>query len=121
MAAKTGPDFVALQVRDLDRSRLFYTDQLGLNPAPASPPGAIVFDTSPIPFAIREPMVDLDTASRLGWAVALWLAADDAQAVYDRLAESGTTITQAPTRGAFGLQFSFTDPAGYPITIHQAG
>lgn len=119
MAAVTGPDFIALQVRDLARSRAFYTQQLGLRPAAASPPGAVVFDTAPIPFAVREPAVDLDASPRLGWGVALWLAADDAQAIYDRLAKSGTQITQPPSQGPFGLQFSFTDPDGYPVTVHQ--
>jgi catechol 2,3-dioxygenase-like lactoylglutathione lyase family enzyme len=70
--AAIGPDFVALQVRDLDVSTRFYTERLGLTPAPAGPPGAVVFTTEPIPFAIREPAVDLDATSRLGWGVALW-------------------------------------------------
>ncbi len=65
--AITGPDFVALQVRDLEASARFYTEQLGLRRAPASPPGAVVFATEPIPFAVREPSVDLDAApGRLG-------------------------------------------------------
>jgi hypothetical protein len=29
--------------------------------------GAVVFTTAPIPFAVREPLVDLDATSRLGW------------------------------------------------------
>ncbi len=48
--AVTGPDFVALQVRDLDRAAAFYEARLGLRRIPASPPGAIVFDTTPISF-----------------------------------------------------------------------
>ena len=59
--------FVALQVRDLDRSARFYTERLGLQRAPSSPPGAVVFTTAPIPFAVREPLVDLDaTPAGLG-------------------------------------------------------
>ncbi len=60
----TGPDFVALQVRDLEASARFYTERLRLRRAPVSPPGAVVFTTEPIPFAVREPMVDLDATSR---------------------------------------------------------
>lgn len=33
--AVTGPDFVALQVRDLEASARFYTERLGLTRAPA--------------------------------------------------------------------------------------
>lgn len=78
----TGPDFIALQVRDLDRAAAFYQTQLGLRRAPVSPPHAVVFDTTPASFAVREPLpdVDLDAASpRPGIGVTLWLHADDAQ------------------------------------------
>jgi len=81
MTKVTGPDFVALQVRDLARSRRFYTEHLGLEIAPQSPPNAVVFQTVPIPFAVREPAVDLEAVPRLGWGVALWLACDDADAL----------------------------------------
>jgi len=119
MTAATGPDFVALQVKDLSRSRSFYTEQLGLRAAPFSPPGAAVFDTHPIPFAVREPLVDLSASPRLGWGVSLWLAADDAQGLHDRLARAGVPILQPLSRGPFGLQFTFSDPDGYSVTIHQ--
>lgn len=119
MASITGPDFIALQTRDLARSPAFSVEQLGLKALPSSSPGAVVFDTKPIPFAIREPLVDLDASPRLGWGVSLWLAADDAQTLHDRLVEAGTLITRAPTPGPFGLQFSFLDPDGYPVTVHQ--
>jgi predicted enzyme related to lactoylglutathione lyase len=119
MAAVTGPDFIALQVKDLRRSQSFYIDQLGLHAASFSPPGAVVFDTRPIPFAVREPLVDLSASPRLGWGVSLWLAADDAQGLHDRLVKAGVAIVQPPSRGPFGLQFSFSDPDGYTVTIHQ--
>ena len=56
----TGPDFIALQVSDLERSAEFYENALGLRRAPASPPGAVLFTTTPIPFAVREPLPGVD-------------------------------------------------------------
>ena len=117
--AVTGPDFVALQVRDLEASTRFYTERLGLTPAPAGPPGAVVFTTEPIPFAIREPAVDLDATSRLGWGVALWLKADDVDKLHDDLATHGVPIVTAPFDGPFGRTFAFADPDGYVVTLHS--
>ena len=117
--AVTGPDFVALQVRDLDASARFYTERLGLTPAPASPPGAVLFATEPIPFAVREPAVDLDAANRLGWGVALWLKAEDVDQLHDDLAGHGVPIVTAPFDGPFGRTFAFADPDGYVVTLHS--
>ncbi len=102
MAKVTGPDFVALQVRDLARSRRFYTEQLGLAVAPQSPPNAVVFQTAPIPFAIREPAVDLEAVPRLGWGVALWLACDDADALAASLEAAGVTLASGPRTAPSG-------------------
>lgn len=118
----TGPDFLALQVRDLDRAAAFYEQHLGLRRAPASPPGAVVFATAPIPFAVRDPLpgVDLDAASpRPGIGVALWLHADDAETLHDRLVGAGVPVPVAPADGPFGRTFTFTDPDGYAITVHD--
>ena len=118
-----GPDFVALQVRDLEQSAAFYTQQLGLRRAQHSPPGAVVFETTPIPFAVRTPAagVDLDAVPRLGWGVALWLACDDADALYQSLAATGAAVLQPPQPGPFGRQFQVQDPNGYVLTIHNGG
>lgn len=121
MAKITGPDFVALQVRDLARSRRFYTERLGLVVAPQGPPNAVVFQTAPIPFAIREPAVDLEAVPRLGWGVALWLACDDADALAASLEAAGVTLAQRPQDGPFGRQFAFVDPDGYTLTVHAGG
>lgn len=117
----TGPTFIALQVRDLDRAAAFYEEHLGLRRA-ASPPGAVVFDTVPATFAVREPLpgVDLDAVHpHPGVGVALWLGTDDAQGLHDRLAGVGVPVVTAPFDGPFGRTFTFTDPDGYAVTIHD--
>lgn len=118
----TGPDFVALQVRDLARAADFYQTRLSLRLAPASPSGAVVFATEPVPFAVREPLPGLDleaVARRPGAGVALWLHADDAQALHDQLAAAGVPIVIPAADGPFGRMFTFTDPDGCAITSHD--
>lgn len=117
--AVTGLDFAALQVRDLDASATFYTDVVGLVRAPVAPPGAVVFATSPIPFAVREPAIDLDATDKLGWGVALWFHADDVDAVLERVTAAGRPVLVPPFDGPFGRTFTFADPDGYAITIHD--
>ena len=51
--AVTGPDFVSLQVRDLERSAAFYERYLGLKRS-AGPLHAVVFAATPIAFAVRD-------------------------------------------------------------------
>ena len=116
--AVLGPDFIALQVRDLEASAAFYTEHLGLARAAFSPDHAVVFDTRPVPFALRDPIVDLDAVDHLGWGVALWLKADDPQVLHDALVAAGVTIVVAPFDGPFGRTFTFADPDGYAVTIH---
>lgn len=122
MSTVTGPDFLALQVPDLERAAAFYEQKLGLRRAPASPPGAVVFATKPIPFAVREPLpgTDLD-AGRPGLGVALWLRAEDTQAMHDQLAAQDVPILTEPSDGPFGRTFVFQGPDGYAVTIHDAG
>ncbi|AEE44424.1 VOC family protein [Cellulomonas fimi] len=124
MPTITGPDFVALQVRDVDAAAHFYETRLGLRRAPTSPPHAVVFATTPIAFAVRAPLPGTDLASispHPGAGVALWLRADDAQALHDELVAAGVVILTPPVDGPFGRTFTFADPDGYAVTIHDRG
>lgn len=121
MTTVTGPSFVALQVRNLDRAADFYETRLGLRRAAVSPPGAVVFDTSPIAFAVREPLpgVDLEAASpRPGLGVAIWLGCDDAPTLHERLVADGVEVVAPLVPGPFGSMFSVADADGYVVTIH---
>lgn len=115
----SGPGFISLQVRDLARSAAFYERHLGFT-RQAGPPHAVVFATTPAAFALREPLpsVDLD-ASPLGRGVGVWLHAPEAQAVHDALVADGVEIAVAPVDGPFGRTFTFVDPDGYLITLHD--
>ena len=119
--AVTGPDFISLQVRDLEGSAAFYEKFLGLTRAAFSPPHAVVFDTKPIALAVRDiaPGVDFDAIPQPGHGMALWLHAPDAQEIHDALVAAGITITAPPIDGPFGRTFTFADPNGYQVTIHD--
>lgn len=119
--AVTGPDFINLQVRDIDASQAFYENYLGLVRSPAGPPHAVVFATTPIAFAVRDllPGTDLDAAGQPGFGVALWLHATNVQEIHDHLVTDGHTIVSAPIDGPFGRTFTFADPDGYQITLHD--
>ncbi|KQO93827.1 VOC family protein [Leifsonia sp. Leaf264] len=117
----TGPDFISLQTRDLDASRAFYEQYLGLVRSQSGPPHAVVFETTPVAFALRDivPGTDLSSVPQPGIGAAIWLNATDVQAIHDALATDGHTIVSAPIDGPFGRTFTFADLDGYNITLHD--
>lgn len=117
----TGPDFISLQTRDLNASQAFYENYLGLVRAEAGPPHAVVFETKPIAFALRDlvPGTDLDAVAQPGIGAAIWLHATGVQAIHDALVADGRTIVSAPIDGPFGRTFTFADLDGYHITLHD--
>ncbi|WP_430868864.1 VOC family protein [Demequina aurantiaca] len=119
----TGPDFISLQVLDLDASQAFYENYLGLVRSQAGPPHAVVFETKPIAFALRSVIegTDLASVSQPGIGVAIWLHATEVQAIHDALVADGHGIVAAPIDGPFGRTFTFADPNGYHVTLHDRG
>ncbi|MFF2145706.1 VOC family protein [Kitasatospora sp. NPDC058190] len=115
-----GPDFVALQVRDVNAAAAFCEQHLGLRRAAVSPPHAVVFDTKPTPFAVREllPGVDLTDSARPGLGVVLWFRTPDAHQLRDQLAAAGVRILTPMADSPFGPMFSFEGPEGYTLTAH---
>ena len=119
-ATVEGPDFIALQVKDVPAAAAFFEERLGLRRAPAAPAHAVVFATSPIPFAVREPLpgVDLDGVTPPGTGVALWLRTTDAAMLREQLVAAGTEDVGPLQDSPFGPVFSFTGPEGYRLTVH---
>lgn len=117
----TGPDFISLQAHDLAASRAFYERYLGLVRSPTGPPHAVVFDTRPVAFALREvvPGTDLSSVTQPGIGAAIWLHATDVDDIHDALVADGQRIVSAPVDGPFGRTFTFADPDGYQITLHD--
>ncbi len=116
-----GPDFISLQVRDLAASQAFYARYLGLVRSPAGPPHAVVFETAPIAFALRDPMpgVDLGAVAQPGVGAAIWLRATGVQEIHDALVTDGHPIVSSPIDGPFGRTFTFADLDGYHVTLHD--
>jgi predicted enzyme related to lactoylglutathione lyase len=121
MTSAIGPDFITLQVRDLETSKHFYGEVLGLKTSPEVRPNAVAFATQPVGFAIRKAQIDLDTISKLGHGVILWFHCEDAAALCKHLQEQNVPITQGLADSPFGKTFTFRDPDGYLITMHDGG
>jgi len=115
-----GPSFLPLQVTDLERSKVFYTDVLELEIDPKGPPHAYVFKTEPIAFAIREPNMDLSLSTKLGWGITPWFRVKNVQELHDRLVPKGVKVLTEVQPGPFGDFFTFQDPDGYILTAHEA-
>jgi predicted enzyme related to lactoylglutathione lyase len=115
-----GPSFLAIQVTDIERSKAFYTEILGLETDPKGPPHAYVFKTVPIAFAIREPNIDLSASEKLGWGVAPWFSVKNVQELHDRLVSKEVKVLTEIQPGPFGNFFTFQDLDGYTLTAHEA-
>ncbi|MFF8608450.1 VOC family protein [Streptomyces sp. NPDC015346] len=119
MTNAIGPNFLTLQVRDVERSRRFYTDVVGFKETDSKVPTAAVLDTAPIKLALRQATIDLDSVPELGWGVVLWIKAEDPDGLAKIVAEQGVTITKPPCDGFCGREFQFKDPDGYELTVYE--
>jgi predicted enzyme related to lactoylglutathione lyase len=118
MAHPIGPDFVALQVRDLQASANFYQNILGFLPEATSPPEAVLFKTSPIPLALRNPLRPVPSTGPLGLGLSLWIACDNADELHKTISDRGGIVLGTPADGPFGRFFALQDPDGYVLTFH---
>lgn len=120
MATHNNLDFASLQVRDLEKSKVFYVNVLGFQPTEDPRPDAIVFqnDAGAI-FAIRTPIQPLPTDGHLGHGASLWFDVTDVDIIYEHVKENDGTVIAPPQPGPFGKQITIADPDGYTLVFHE--
>lgn len=116
----SGPDFITLLVHDLEASYRFYKEKIGLTESSEKRPNAHAFATKPCGLAIRQ-SPSAGTTANPGQGIIVWFLASDATAEYHRLKEHGVPIAEDLRKGPFGMTFSFRDPDGYVLTVHDGG
>lgn len=112
-------DFVSLQVRNLENSKIFYTEKLGFELSEMSNPSAYIFkyNKDEACFAIRTPMSDID-GKELGIGVSLWFAIDKKiEEFHNNLLEKDVAILGEINNTPFGKTIMVKDPDGYIITF----
>jgi catechol 2,3-dioxygenase-like lactoylglutathione lyase family enzyme len=107
---------ILLRPGDLDRSRRFYRDVLGLaiyrEFGPPDDPG-VVFFLGP---GLLE--VSGHTAGPPGHSVMIWIQVRDVRAGHARLAAAGVPIIRGPAREPWGLtEMWIQDPDGIQIVL----
>jgi catechol 2,3-dioxygenase-like lactoylglutathione lyase family enzyme len=107
---------VLLRPADLDRSRRFYRDVLGLAVyrefGPADDPAVVFFlGQGLLEVSGREPAPP-------GAKVMIWLQVRDVRAEHDRLVAAGASVLRGPAREPWGLvEMWIEDPDGVPIVL----
>lgn len=116
----SGPDFITLLVSNLEASYKFYKEQIGLNESSEKQPNAHAFDTKPCGLAIRQ-SPDSRKIENPGQGIIIWLRTLDATSLHNELKERAVPIVADLRKSPFGMTFSFKDPDGYIMAVHDGG
>lgn len=119
--AATGPDFISCK-RATSTHRRRSTSSTSASSARRPDLRTPLYSKQkPIAFALREvaPGTDLASMAQPGIGAAIWVHATDVQSIHDALVADGHTIVSAPIDGPFGRTFTFADPDGYYVTLHD--
>ena len=112
-------EFASLQVRNLEISKIFYTDKLGFELSEMSNPAAYIFkfNKGEASFAIRTPIDNLE-GKELGIGASLWFAIDEnIEDFQTKLVDKEVAILGSINNTPFGKTLMVKDPDGYIITF----
>ena len=118
MTKVSGPDFITLLVTDLEASFRFYKETIGLDESKETQPNAHAFATKPCGLAIRQSPSERKF-EHPGQGIIVWFKCSDATTFHDDLSRRGVPIAEKLRKSPFGMMFSFRDPDGYIIAVHD--
>ncbi|MBZ4035379.1 VOC family protein [Flavobacterium sp. 17A] len=110
--------FASLQVKDLEVSKVFYTEKLGFEIQNENPQACVFkYSQGEASFAIRTPLESLENRE-LGVGAALWFAVDEnVDQLKEKFIENGVTTTGPLIDTPFGRAFHVLDPDGFKLTF----
>ena len=109
-------DIVILNVSDLQASRKFYKDVMGLKVKNESE-NWVEFQLGETSLAIRPEPEGLEDPRKVKWGHALAFKVDDVDAVYEQLRQRGVHFLVKPRDEFFGRHAEFVDPDGHIYSI----
>ncbi len=113
-----GVDFVLLSVSDMEKSRAFYRDTLGLKPAAEWPPYWYEFEAGDATIALGTPPPNAPQPPYNG-GMSLALAVADVKATVDELRAKGVPILQDTEDTPVCHMALISDPDGNLLWLHQ--
>lgn len=107
----TGPNFVIMHVRDISKTRQFYTDTLGYTLETES--------SAFVQFKSNNGTILALSTEVGGDPVELWWFVEDADATHETMRADGIEMVSAPRDEPFGRAFAIKDPSGNTLNLLQ--
>lgn len=106
---------IMLGVRDLEVSRIFYEDRLGLKVSQKIP-GYVFFETGAVTLILSESLAK--NISSVAGATEVIFSVDDVRSYHQALVTRGVEFTQPPHNVAGSMwTANFRDPDGHLLTL----
>ena len=111
-------DFILLSVSDMERSKAFYTETLGLKAAAEWPPYWYEFEAGTTTLAIARPPKEAPQPPYNG-GTSVALAVPDVAAALEELRAKGVTIIQEKEESPVCHMALIADPDGNLLWLHR--
>ena len=103
---------VHLRVQDVERTKTFYRDKLGLKVTSERPGEVVEFAEGQLWFGKWQGSGEFPAEF-----ITIGLDADSVQAAYEIMRQRGLNIPDPPKESRFGWSFSLRDPDGYRVVV----